>query len=62
MQCTTHALKTVQKLNLEQETFYSLNKRHIGDEEEVTSQTSQLSKWWQGITAEDFCAPPTRRL
>ncbi len=62
MQCTTHALKTVKKLSVERRTLHTLNKRHIGDMEEVTSQTSRLSKWSQGITAEDFRAPPTWRL
>ncbi len=62
MQCTTCILKTVQKLSVERWTRHTLNKRHIGDVAEVTSQTSQLSKWWQDITAEDFLAPPTWRV
>ncbi len=35
MQRTTRALKTVQKLGVEQWTLHTLNKRHIGDVEEV---------------------------
>ncbi len=62
MQCTTRTLKTVQKLSVERWTRHTLNKCHIGDVKEVTPQTSQLSKWWQGITAEDFHAPPTWQL
>ncbi len=58
----TCTLKTVQKLSVEQWTRHTLNKRHIGDLEEVTSESSHLSKWSQGITAEDFRAPPTWRL
>ncbi len=62
MQCTARALKTVQKLSAEQWTLHTLNKRRTGDVEEITSQTSQLSKWWQSITTEDFRKPPTWEL
>ncbi len=52
----------VQKLSVERWTLHALNKRHIGDVEEVMSQTSQLLEWSQGVTAEDFHALPTWRL
>ncbi len=44
MQCTTCALKRVQKLSMEQWTLHTLNRRHIGDVAEAMSQTSQLWK------------------
>ncbi len=50
MQCTTHALTTVQKC-VEWWTLHTLEKGK--------SQTPQLLKWWQDITAEDFRTPPT---
>ncbi len=51
MQCTTRALKTVRKLSGERWTHHTLNEPHVEDVVEATSQTFQLSKWQQGITA-----------
>ncbi len=42
MECTTHALQTVQKLFVEQRTLHTLNERHIGDVAEAESPASQL--------------------